>query len=439
MQKYRSVLIKKNIIWSFLLKGCSGLVQLLLVPVTLFCLGNYENGIWMTISSLLVWIDSFDIGLGNGMRNRLTQQLAHNDIVKARATISSVYGMLAIIIIPVTILLLLFVNGIDLNVALNVGVSKVRNLKEVFSLSLVFVALTFVFKTIGNVYMALQLPAVNNALVVAGQVMVLATMLMLRSLNIHSLMLTSVAYTLSPLIIYTIAFPITFYIKYPSLKPSVRLFNWQDICSLLKSGVKFFALQICGAVLFMSSNFIISKLFSPDYVTPYQIAYKYFSIIIIIFTIVVTPYWSATTEAYERKDFTWISQSMEKIRRVVFLLILALMLMVILSKPIYCLWVGSDVHISLSMSVLMAVYVFIIIYSMSYSYILNGMTILCLQLICTIVAALAYIPLAILLSYSLGVNGILLALIIVNMPGLIVNKIQYTKVISGKAKGIWIK
>ena len=59
----RTSLINKNIFFSFLIKGWSGLVQLLIVPVTIFCLGNYENGIWMTISSILLWIDSLDIGL----------------------------------------------------------------------------------------------------------------------------------------------------------------------------------------------------------------------------------------------------------------------------------------------------------------------------------------------------------------------------------------
>ena len=45
----RTTLLRKNILASFLMKGWAGLVQLLLVPVTLLCLGDYQNGIWMTI------------------------------------------------------------------------------------------------------------------------------------------------------------------------------------------------------------------------------------------------------------------------------------------------------------------------------------------------------------------------------------------------------
>ena len=46
------------------------------MPITLNCLTQYEYGIWLTINSVLVWIDSFDIGLGNGLRNQLTKSIA---------------------------------------------------------------------------------------------------------------------------------------------------------------------------------------------------------------------------------------------------------------------------------------------------------------------------------------------------------------------------
>ena len=52
----RTGLIKKNILASFFVKGWLIVVQLLMVPLTLHCLGVYENGIWLTISSMLVWI-----------------------------------------------------------------------------------------------------------------------------------------------------------------------------------------------------------------------------------------------------------------------------------------------------------------------------------------------------------------------------------------------
>ena len=48
----RTALMRKNILASFLIKGWTGLIYLLIVPITLKCLGEYENGLWLTISAL---------------------------------------------------------------------------------------------------------------------------------------------------------------------------------------------------------------------------------------------------------------------------------------------------------------------------------------------------------------------------------------------------
>ena len=53
----RSLLIVKNIIASFFVKGWSAVIVLLMVPLTLKMLGAYSNGVWLTISGILIWID----------------------------------------------------------------------------------------------------------------------------------------------------------------------------------------------------------------------------------------------------------------------------------------------------------------------------------------------------------------------------------------------
>lgn len=66
----------KNVLFSFFLKGGSILTSLLIVPMTLSYLNSYEYGVWLTLSSILSWIYILDIGLGNGLRNKLTEALA---------------------------------------------------------------------------------------------------------------------------------------------------------------------------------------------------------------------------------------------------------------------------------------------------------------------------------------------------------------------------
>ena len=100
----RTALIKMNIAGSILIKGWNCIVQLLLVPITLNCLNQYEYGIWLTINSILLWIDQFDIGLGNGLRNKLAEALAKGDKEKARRLVSTTFMMLIIIVIPIVLI-----------------------------------------------------------------------------------------------------------------------------------------------------------------------------------------------------------------------------------------------------------------------------------------------------------------------------------------------
>ena len=146
----RTSLIRKNIILSFLVKGWSGLVEFLLVPITLNCLGDYKNGVWLTISSILVWINQFDIGLGNGLRNKLATYLAHDDKEKAREMVSSTFFMLIFIIIPVTLLLVFLIKICNVYSILNVDNSIITDLDNVIIVALLFISSTFIFKFIGK-------------------------------------------------------------------------------------------------------------------------------------------------------------------------------------------------------------------------------------------------------------------------------------------------
>ena len=92
------------------------------------------------------------------------------------------------------------------------------------------------------------------------------------------------------------------------------------------------------------------------------------------------------------------------------------------------------------LNVLMAVYIYLIMYSLSYCYFLNGIGALTLQLIFTTLAALALIPLTLLLHHWMGnIYSVVIAMIIVNTPGLTANHVQFYRIINHKARGIWLQ
>ncbi|HOP12476.1 MAG TPA: LPS biosynthesis flippase, partial [Lentimicrobium sp.] len=85
----RSVKARKNILASFFIKGVSIIVGFIFVPLLIGYLGEVEYGIWITMSSILAWVNYFDIGLGNGLRNRFAESLAKGEHQMARIYVST--------------------------------------------------------------------------------------------------------------------------------------------------------------------------------------------------------------------------------------------------------------------------------------------------------------------------------------------------------------
>lgn len=196
--KTRSSRLKKNIMASFIIKAWSAVIVLLLVPVTLRCLGEYNNGVWLTISSMLLWIDNMDIGLGNGLRNKLATYMAHDETDRAQSLVSSTFAMLTYIIIPTMIVLIVLIMCCNNYVLLNIDPSQLDDLDQVLMVTIVLVCTTFIFKLIGNFYMGMQLPAVSNLLIAMGQTLALIGTYVIYLSGSRSLLQIAIVNTASP-------------------------------------------------------------------------------------------------------------------------------------------------------------------------------------------------------------------------------------------------
>lgn len=435
----RTVKAKKNIIASVVFKGIDAITYLLLVPVTLGYLNPYEYGIWLTLSSILMWINSFDIGLGNGMRNKLAKALAHDDNDLGRIYVSTTFYMLVVLMGGLIVLGTIINPFINWYGILNTTEAHIPHLSEIVYVSFFIFCLNFIFKFIGNVYLALQLPAINNLLIVLGHVLSLLVIYILTLITSGNLLWVAIAYSASPLIVYLLAYPVTFIKIYPYLKPSIRLFKIHYLKDLFNLGVQFFILQLSGVILFSFANIIISHLFGPEDVTPYNIAYRYFSVVLMLMNLVLAPMWSATTDAYAKGDYGWIRSVMHTIRKVLYFISFCVVLMVFLSEFVYRIWIGDEVKIPLIISALMGLYVLILIWSLTYSNILNGLGKLKIQTINTLVVSLCFIPFCYFLGLEFGIVGILISMCILNSSGLILNKLQFDRILSRRAYGIWNK
>lgn len=435
--KSRSAKAKKNIIISGLFKAGDTFIYLALVPLTLGYLNPYEYGIWLALNSILCWINSFDIGLGNGLRNKLSEAIAKNNIEEARKYVSTTLFILIVLGIILFSIGTTIINLINWYELLNVEEQVIGSLTHIVTISYFFFCINFILKFIGNVFQALQIPSAMYVMNFLGHLLSLIIIYILKNIVPGNLLYVAIVYSAAPPFIYALAYPFTFYRLFSYLAPSIKYYDKSCVKELFNLSMIFFILQIASLMLFSMSNLIISNLFGPTEVTSYNIVQRYFGVIPMLTNILIAPMWSATTDAYTRGDLQWIRNINRKINLMLLGVIIILIIMVIASPIVYRFWIGDKIDIPLTLSILMAIYNFIIMWSQSYSYILNGMGKLKLQAINTILVAILFYPLVRFLGAHFYVSGILIGMCILNISGVVLNAIQIKLVLTSKATGIW--
>ncbi|MEI8201404.1 MAG: MATE family efflux transporter [Bacteroidota bacterium] len=431
---------KKHILYSFFLKGISIIVGLMLVPLLLNYLDAERYGIWLTLTSIVGWFTFFDAGLGNGLRNKLTEALAKGEFQLANEYVSTTYAIISIIFIGVLIIFYCINPFLHWNEILNTTLVPEKELSLLALIVFTFFLLRFIFNLIGIILMADQKPALNNAFNPIGNIVSIVIIYILSITMKGALVLMGFVLSIIPVLVLLIATFFLFRNRYRFLKPTFKNIKWKHSRSLLSLGVKFFIIQIAAIVLFTTSNIIISQILGADQVAIYNIAFKYFQVPVMVYGIIMTPIWSAVTDAYTRKDFAWLKSTLRKLNQFSLIVFIGIIIMLIASPYVYSLWVGQKVDIPFAVSATMALYAAISVFLSPYSQYTNGMGKLYLSSRLVFSVFILYIPLAIVFAKSpLQLAGVMLATCIINAIGIPIQIYQTNQLINQKAHGVWNK
>lgn len=439
IKSQRTKNISKHIGLSFFYKVGSIVANFLLVPLTINYLNVENYGIWLTLSSIISWFSFFDIGLGNGLRNKFAEAKANGDNQLARAYISSAYftiGSLILVLIPIFFIFNSFVNWTSV---LNADSSIQKDLSILMPVVFSFFCLQLVAKLITTIYIADQRPSIQGIIQIISQILSLLVIWLLTKISQGSLLIFGTIYSALPvLILFWLNF-FAFSKTYKTFKPTYSLWKKKYLRDLFGIGINFFIIQIATLILFSTDNFIISKLFGPKEVVPYNIAFKYFSIVTMAYTIIITPYWSSFTEAYANKDFDWIKKSVSNIQKIWLLIPFGLMAMIFFANRFYRFWVGDKLIVPLNLTLAMALFVAMLTFNMIYVNFINGVGKIKLQLIFSVFAMILNIPLSVFSgkNLNLGSTGVILATNACLLISVILWPIQYYKIINKKDKGLW--
>lgn len=428
--------IRFNMLASGITKPISIVISYIYVPIVLSYLGIEKYGVWATILSILSWIGYFDIGIGNGLRNRLTESITKKEDRRSRILVSSAYVFIAIIMIIASLVFFGIANILDWNSIFGVkGFDE--NLTQIVCVSVAFVAVNFILSICKNIFYALQEVAYVSLMELIVQIANLVGVLIVSRFYEGNLLLMAVVYGTS-MVSVSLVFSIILYAKRKFLRPSFKMVQLKTGKELTNLGLQFFVIQICALVLFTTDNLIISHLYGASDVTPYTTVNKLFSAVSQGYMALLVPIWSSVTKAKTENNFVWLKLLIRKLHLLMLPFVVVAVVLTIIFIPLSTWWLGQELNYVNGLIPLGAIYCILTIWCNTYAYVANGLELMKISMKIAITQAIANIPLSLFFAKTLGMEsaGVLLGTVLVMVisailtPIYVMNRIQEGIVIS---------
>lgn len=439
----RNKILAKNIGLTSLFQIGSVALSLIILPISLSLLPVEEYGIWLTISSILMWVGYLDFGLGTGLKNKLGEAIAKSDFVTSRTLISTAFLTIMLIMCIAASVFFILTENFDITKIFGASNSS-RICHEALLETVNIVAYIFFFRfvcqLINPILEAFQKMYWSRVIHFFSQLLILMLLIALKYTATPSILILGIIFSIAPVFCSIIGIVIFFW-KSPEFRPSIFLIDFKCTKELYSVGLKFFLIQLNMLVLFQSSNLLIVNFIGPKEVVKYNIALNLFSMMNIAFSTISAPYWSAFTYAWVQKDIDWIKKAQRKLIYIWLFVVATSFVVLFFSDYLYSIWVGDKVLVPVSLSIAVFVYMVIFTFGMIYNVFINSTGKIYLQTIALSILTVLYIPLVLFFINILqwGVNSIPVALSIVSIYTVIISPVQSKRILKGSANGIWNK
>lgn len=282
-----------NIIASSSARISSSIISLLTVPLLLNIMGIKTYGTWVTITALLGWISMFDFGIGYSLKNKVTEFSAigkRDDIQKLFMGTLQFYAIASILIFIVFLLSLFFVSVFFEN--------------KILTILIYLPVITAYPLTLSNFIMQGSRHFKLLYFILLGQSLLWLTVLLLVKVAVlpKNIYLLGALYGLIYLFIYLTLFSVA--LKKLNLKvyDFFKFAILKEINHLILTGVRFFLLQLSSLFLFSLGNYLTYNNLNPESVSKFDTVNKVFLLLISLFNIVLSVFWSDISHYKALKD-----------------------------------------------------------------------------------------------------------------------------------------
>lgn len=436
----RSRNVKKNALGAMIIKVFSLLIDFAKVPVLLTYLDPEHYGVYLTITSIVFWTHNFDFGLGTGLRYKLTEAVSLRNFEYGKKLVSTAYYSMSMIMGLLLLLLIPIIAVLDWNSILNSTLDSRYDLAICVLLVLVVFLTQFVLELISIVLQSYQRAAISTLFKPAANLVTLLVILLLRLCSTNSLIYASLAMTVPIVVVLFLTNVFYFSREYKNIAPSYKYFTKSCLKDIYSLGIKYFLSQLSSLVIFNTTSFLLTYLINPEATAVFNTAYTYFGVIVLFNTMAMQPIVAAVTDAYVKNDYSWIKSCFTKIKNISTGLTLASLAMLAVSQFVFRLWIGDKLQIPWDLSIILTFFFVLNIWSTPYINFLSGVGKMNVMVIVSLVKIILYIPFSVYMIKIMGTNGLVWAIIIINMiPNIVVGCLQYYLIINKKATGIWNK
>jgi O-antigen/teichoic acid export membrane protein len=224
---------------SYIAKALTILTGFVSVPLTIAYLGAERYGVWLTISSLLVWVALTDFGVaGNALVNVLSEAVGNDDRAAARQYAASAFWALVTIALMMGAAFMAAFQLIPWRAVFRVSDAiSTQELDLTCALVLILFVINLPLTLQRSIYDAHQEGYLANIWGILGSVISLLGLIVVTRFHCGLPQLVIVISGVPALVIFASAYDV-FFCRYPWLAPAPSAVKWTCIRRLLKLGGK---------------------------------------------------------------------------------------------------------------------------------------------------------------------------------------------------------
>jgi O-antigen/teichoic acid export membrane protein len=354
----RSLRVLTTAATSYLGKFVATASVLVTIPIARAALPADLFGIWMMLSGLLAFFAFADLGIGNGVLNRITAAHAAGDLNEQRRTMRAGYACTGTIGALMLASWICWVELARMPTAL-VGSVAVEHEDEVMAALNIFfflLAINIPASLVQKMQLGRQRGQWVGLAQAGGAVGTLIAVPASISFGggLAGLVMASLGMQVAANLASTLLWNLQLY-KTEVLEVASRhrqLPEWHAITALMRTGALFLVLQLAAAFAFQSDSIVIVHQLGQAAYGDFAVVQRVFMAASSILLAGLSGLWPAIGEALARGDAAWVKRTLLRSYAIVFTVIgVTCALLSTLMPQILSLWIGMDAPIAMALLV----------------------------------------------------------------------------------------